>query len=387
MYTKEYLEQGYVVIPHVIEKEVATKLSGSVLNDVFRMVYKDEPVLPSQNDPESLRMLADYKLRKKRLRNPECVWTQGDSRRPILAKNSGMINICYNPDVREHVHFNPAVYHHIADLYNTPNVAYIHGPGKVSVKVEGSTEMPLHLDHNLFYRTRRVGADGRFDERVQAFVCGSIPKDVPLHHSGTIELLPYFHHYFKLAREFFHPKRGMIPLRNQRAGLHKLGKHFEKHLCEFNLFVREYTPVYHAIQAGIPQEKIEARKEVLQFALKHNIEVPKQVYPLSLTPVECNPGDMVCFNQKIPHRNLQNQSQTPRIVFYVRLFMVPENWYGSQEHSQLLAQIRQEVPKEKLLHERKKSLERRMFVRDETFVCSDPYTQELAEKLQTIRPF
>lgn len=387
MYKTTYEQQGYVVIPGVLSPVQVEELNDSILHDLFQIVFRDERRVPSYRQADNMLLLTNYDLRKKKLSNPECVWENGNARQPIYTKTSGMVNLCYNPLQQEYVHFNPTVVEHIANLYNEHKLAYLHGPDRVSVKVRGTNDMPLHLDHNLFHRLTEPGLDGRFEERVQALVCGSIPTDVDLQESGTIALIPYFHHYFVLAKEFFHPQRGWRPLTDKKRPFHKLGKEFLDLLDDFNDFIREYTPVYHALKDGQPSDSIRGNREVIQFAEQHFIDVPEECHTLELTPLACEPGDLICFNQKLPHRNLRNNSLTPRIAYYVRLFKIPEGWHGGHEHQALLARTSSGVAETEQRQARSNSLERTILGRDGSYQTECPAQRELYNKLTAQTPY
>ncbi|MCB9640927.1 MAG: hypothetical protein H6727_18675 [Myxococcales bacterium] len=384
--TQMYHQQGYVVIPQVIEPEIAKQLSQSVLSDLCQMAFSKEKRRIDPYAPETLALFLDPKLRAKRLRDPSCIWEDGNPRRPILTKDTGMLNLCFNPDVLKHVHYQPKVYAEIAELYGSPRLAYLHGPDRVGIKIKGSEDMPLHLDYHLFQRFFEPGIDGRFEKRVQAFVCGQIPHDVPLESSGTLALVPYFHHYFDLARVYFDPHTGLFPLPQKRSPFHILGSSFLKGLHSFNTFIQEYTPMYRAFEEGVPLEEIQGPPAALAVLKEHLIPVPtEEIYPLQLTPIDCQAGDLVCFDQRLPHQNLKNTSKTARIVFYLRLFEVPYGWYGSREHQQLLEKQKQGQNAASQHHEN--ALERRTFGRDGNFSHEDPQVMELYRKLNTLEPW
>lgn len=382
-----YEREGFVVVPQVLSQDLAQELCESVLQDACRLIFAHEENPPKPGNPGTIELFFDHALRKKRLQNPRCVWQDGDTRKPLIAKRTGMLNVCFNPDVREHVLFNPAVVSPVARLYGTQRLGYIHGPDRICIKGKGAEDMPRHLDHHLFYDySYKRGYDGRFPRRVQAFVCGRVPQDVPLRDSGTLEVIPYFHHYFALARVFFHPQDGLFPLPDNKSPFHILEGNFEAGLEAFNAFIRAYTPVYAALCDGLEPEEIDADEDVILFALTYRIPVPtEQIYQLAPTPVACQPGDLVCFDQRLPHRSLRNLSRQARIVFYVRLFEIPPGWYGSQEHRTLLENNARCLNTTSAQHNN--AVERERLMRYEPAIPEDPTRRQLHDLLQTIAPY
>mgnify|MGYP001383188693 CR=1 FL=1 len=382
---ERYDEQGFFVCPQVISSDCAESLSESLMKDLFDMAFHKERTPPSPLRIEDRRLFFDRALRERRLDDPNCVYAGGNPRRPLLSYNTGMVNLCLNPDIMRHVQYNPDVYESIAKLYGDRQLVYRHGFDRASIKFSGSANMPLHLDKNLFHDIDDVGYDGRFDRRVQAFVVGRIPQGIPLRDAGTIELIPYFHHYFVFARHFLHPKEGLHPIKDKKNGFHVLGKDFVQALKPLNEAIRLYTPIYHAIADGASKSSLDGPSELVDFAWKYRIPVPQKPYQLAFECVDCEAGDMVCFDQRLPHRNRRNlHEEVERIVFYVRLFPVDKQWYGSDEHREMMRLHVQGIAPGP--EHRSNVTEREVLKRDGSFACDEQEVNDLSYLLTGLVP-
>lgn len=319
----EYDEKGYTIYRKHISDDVADIVCQSVIRDACNIVFKDEPYPPDPNDPDTLSLFTDFNFRKKRLNNPKCVWRDGNTRKPIISKSTGMINICFNHDVQEHVTFNPLTIQRISNLYGTSELVYKQGFDRVCIKAKGSTDMQRHLDYHLNNPSLQFDSN-----RVQAFVCGKCPTDIPVHQSGTIEMIPYFHLYWKSAQKFFTSPFGKIKI--HQLVPQQLGKDFDQKLSMFNEFNRRLHTIRDNQLPITPDW--EPYKDIIET-------LPDKFHELQWTPIDLRTGDMICWDQKLPHRSLRNKSSTPRIVFYIRLYKTDDNWADSNLRRQLASDV------------------------------------------------
>ena len=319
MSKQEYQQQGYTVYHNHIDTDTAELVCQSVIGEVCDLVFKNETNKPDPTDPNTLNLFTDFNLRKKKLDNPKCVWRDGNTRRPIISKSTGMVNISFNHDVQRYVTFNPNTISKINELYGSDKLVYTYGSDRVCIKAKGSTNMNKHLDYHL--NSTQLQKE---PTRVQALVCGRCPTDVPVQHSGTLEVIPYFHLYWECAQAFFVSPFGKIKI--HQSVPQTLYKDFDQKLPLFNVFLQR---LHYIRDNNIPINDAWKPYQHLMNTL------PPTYHEIKWTPILLRTGDMVCWTQKLPHRSLQNKSTTARIVFYVRLFTVDENWFGTPHQQQV----------------------------------------------------
>lgn len=316
-------EAGYTVISQVYSKEecnrLATSITGEVIDIVFRdrnIKFKDLQDLSTDNF-KNLELLTDIRLREEKMEHPEDIWRDCNSRNPIISKNCGIIDIHYNLDVLKLITTDKRLYELMAELYQSKELVHLDGPERVSVKSKGSVDMPQHIDSNLFY------SEVNYPSRIQCLVCVSIDPQVQSNpeDSGTLSVLQNFHHYWDLAAELFHPKTGLFPFPDSKSRYFLLPKNFDKqYLPKLREHIRGYTD--YLFRKVIPEDN-----KVLSFyqGISSKVKVPEKIKEIKWTAVICSPGDVICWDQKLPHRNVRNKFDIPRIVCYYSVFPVSKD--------------------------------------------------------------
>ena len=328
----ELAEQGYTIVRNFLSPEECQSLTRSFISASLGLVFGGTNI--DINDERNLLLFTDPALRKERLANPNMIWRNGNSRQPLLSKSCGMIDIHYNPEQMRMINFNPGLYDFMSILYQKKELVHSFGPERFSIKPQGSTEMPKHIDANPFY------PDVNHPERIQTSITLSIGKDVKLEHSGTLYLLPYFHLYWKFVGSLFHPTTGLIPYPNDTSRFFVLPtgpQGWDKHyLPLLRQYATEYTEFLY--RNGTPRDlapdvrALSPNARTLQFFARikaEGVTVPEQIKPLEWVGMNVSPGDIVCWNQYLPHYTAKNKSATPRIVCYYNVFPVERDWFGS----------------------------------------------------------
>jgi len=299
----KFFEKNGFVSVRVLDEKEAEEVAQSVLDDAYRMIFRGEE-LKGVPEPHSL-LFNDLKLRKKYLKDPKCVWKNGNPRKPKLSKSCGMLNRYHNRKVRK-ILFSPVAHEKLSSLHQVPfgrkvSLVYLNGPDRVGIKAKGAVNMDRHLDQHLFFPSER--------KRIQAVCClrvGKEEKKIKRKDLGGIEVLQGFHKVFPLASIYFRGKLGERA--SSKVVPQVLGKEFDKELPNFLLWLES---LFEPEKLAKEDEKV---RQIFQDLKLSGVPEIKWVVP------EVKPGELFCFLQELPHRNLRNKSNTERIVAYVSLF-------------------------------------------------------------------
>lgn len=338
--SNEFKTKGYTIYHNVLPPEICSELSNEILEQSFNLLFRDIPEneRPDYKDPTNYRLLVDSNYRRERNIPNTTIWLNGNTRKPIWSKNNGMINIYYIRKLHKYLHFNPQIFLLIANLYGHNQIGFTRGTDRVSFKVNGSVDMPTHLDYNLF--NDKINFD---PVRVQSFFNCSVPStnEVSVRDSGTIQVIPYFHHYWEIAQRYF-VSDGLHPLSNEEYAkiTQPLGKQFNKELPAFNTFLHH---LHLYAENRLPSNHI--TEEIISYNDLLNT-LPLEYHELKWTPIELRAGDLMCWNHKLPHGSLRNRSNTPRIVSYLAFFPFPSkdrgynyDWKDSDRQKELLEEL------------------------------------------------
>lgn len=316
---------GWCIIPQVIPHP--DRIAASVLQEIKQVFFQlpDEitavkALTDKGKDP--LVLLTDSKLREKYLEDPKSIWYNGNIRTPKIAKSSGITNIYHNQMVRDNVLFNKNIYSIINKLYHQltgkrEDSVYIYGPDRVCVKPEGSTDMPRHIDCDLLSTDTRKDVTPSPPNypnsyfRIQSIGCLQI--DSKEKNNGRTEVLSGYHNYFRLGAKFFSQYlpptastqgRNFVPIVVQEV--------FAKHLDDFIAYVDSF---YSSAQL-LPFEEtpLSEEEEFIYTSL------PKNKVEIEWICPKVRAGDILCFDQRLPHRNTKNKSSISRVVCFISLY-------------------------------------------------------------------
>ena len=322
-----YQRHGYVIFNKHLSADECQQLNAAALRSLFTLAFHEEPDPPEPNY-ENLELFADPKLREQRLANPRCIWRDGNTRQPLCSKSGGgMVDVHYLPEAQELLTMTHETFDKVAACYGHQRITQRYGPERFSIKFPGSDDMPRHVDTNFIFSENNVSA-----ERVQTLIATNIDTEIDPAQSGTIALIPGFHHYYRHAAIFFHPQTGGYPIKvdNKRfMVLQSTG--FDEGLAAFNTLLSEL----YEIKAG----KIEAdnwHRPYLDLPL-----VDDPYLPLAWTPIAMKPGDLICWTHWLPHQNLRCRSSQPRIAFYVTYFEYDDDYIDSEQHRILVKTLKQ----------------------------------------------
>lgn len=345
---KEYNDRGYTIYSEHIDSTTCQKLEDSCFEDLTNLIFRNYPKdeRPDLRDKVNWPILTSSAYRKEKRFTNEDVWNGGNSRKPYWSKNNGMYNVYYNRDCHEAIHFNPDTFLKVASLYGHNKIRLTRGMerlciklGEIKIKNEegktikytGSTDMPTHLDYHLF--NDEINMDR---ERVQAFVCIEVDEEIDPRNSGGLQVIPYFHLYWDIAKRYF-CKDGKHPLSEEEYKVftpQPWGKQFNEELPKFNEFLQKL----HSIEEN--NEEMDEYHDLLHT-------LPTEYHRLEWTPLKIKKGDLVCWNQRLPHSSLRNKSSIPRIVSYVTFMPTPSKsrgydyeWEGSEQQKKLIEAIK-----------------------------------------------
>jgi hypothetical protein len=317
---------GWCILPKVISEPevIASDIKAETVRCYLSDGFKEENKLGSDDD--ILSLLTDSDLREKHLVNPKSIWYNRNTRTPKVAKSTGLVNIFHNPLVREQILFNPNIYREICDLYGERAV-YLYGPDRVGVKPSGATDMPRHIDCDLL-STKFVLAAGEEPlsasthpfqlRRIQAVAC--LACDENARANGGTKVLAGYHHYFALGSLFFADKLKVSPPGAGRAFAPiQVQKLFSDHLEEFRDYVASYykeDKLRSYTRSPIRELRSLSREERVFI----HSSLPESFVPFGWEKPKVSPGDVFCFDQRLPHRNTKNSSGVTRVVAYVSLY-------------------------------------------------------------------
>lgn len=288
------MDKSWKIIIHVLDSETCNIISNSIYRDIVYTTFGLSGELDNYlRCPNSLKLFTDSKLREKYLKNPNCVWRHNFSQRPLVSKNCGMVNIYHNREVKDYITFNPNILNHIISEYNEKAI-YAKGPERVSMKVEGSTDMNRHMDTNF----------KNHENRIQAFVTLSIDISTnrDLSSIGSIEVLSNFNNYFDFYK-YFIEENSDYNSETYKSDKNPviLDKIFIESIPYFNNWIKE--KIY---------------KENKYPEIKKPINFQEMIWEFPSLKI----GDLFVWDSKIPHRNTKNKSCIPRIVSYISLYPI-----------------------------------------------------------------
>ena len=303
--------------------------------EALDLVFNRRGFPVDSSNSENLLLFTDPSLRVKKFGDSgkSACWRNRNSRQPILSKSTGMIDIYFNTEHLELVTLNKKLYREAVKVYGVGELVNL-GPERFSIKARGSPDMPKHIDSNLFYD--KVN----YPIRIQGLVCLEVGNDVQPRDSGTLSVYKNFHHYWDFAGQLFHPKTGLFPFPDRKSRFFVLPtgkKGWDKH---YEPIFREHAEMYtRFLFCDISPDD----SETAEFfeRIRKTVKVPEKLLPLEWEHIVLKPGDVVFWNQHLPHRSLRNKSETPRIVSYYNLFPVERGWYGSEEQLWTKKQFRE----------------------------------------------
>jgi hypothetical protein len=324
-----FKQKGYYIFKSVIPKP--HRIARSIIKEVKEIVFnrEDEKEVVAKLEEEGkdpLLLLTDNKLREEYLTNPKSIWYNDNIRTPKIAKSTGMANLFFNNQVRDKVLFNEDLYNIVSTLYSVlsgkeEDCIYLYGPERVCVKPQGSTHMPKHIDCDI--TCYKENTDLKHSPqthplsmfRVQTITCLQI--DTEEKNNGRTDLLSGYNNYFLLGAYFF---RKIIPKPKEEVG-HRftpvvVQEIFSKHL---DSFLEHINDLYDKKGKLLPKEDTPYSKERSTYERIYN-SLPKKKIKIEWIQPVVEPGDVLCFDQRLPHRNTKNDSPISRVVCFASFY-------------------------------------------------------------------
>ena len=327
-----YEEYGYVVYHEHVDRTTARILSRTALENFWKAAINEKLPKKMQNKttkitPKKLKVLWSEKARKAKGLDPD-----DNPGRGYLSPMSGKCIGSYLPAVQREFTMTIMTFETISSLYGTKAIAQIFGPDSYSIKHKHIGCESARLDANFIFDEilmipERVMASlvTMIDERrlEQPFINHGIPN---IKETGTLEVIPGFHHYRRHAARFFHPDTGEKPLDVGRGSPMWLPDNFDAALISFNVLLKELHRHRDACWAAPSRPKGHPIDPTAVSYVDLHKYLPMRFIELKWMPVKAGVGDLICWNQWLPYRTLNCLSKTPRIAFDVSYFKIPP-WY------------------------------------------------------------
>lgn len=338
---------GYTIIKGVLSPEKCEELAHHFARRTVDMVFTERGFdISKLSTEEALELLTTPAKRREHFGEQanESVWRNGNSRNPVHSKSCGMIHLHYDKHLLEDITFNEDLYEQAAKIYGCKELVHLDGLERICVKPRGSTDMPQHIDANLFL------PEVNFDTRIQSLVTLQIdtnPK-TKTRDTGTICLIPHFHRYWDFAARLLHPTKGLNhSLMQCRMENPPKGRFFalptgnegwdKKYFPLLQLHIKSYSDYIHRGARNLPEETLAFYRKIDAEGITIPNDPPRILEEIVWTPIKLEPGDMIWWHQHLPHRSLRNTTKTPRIVAY-GVWPVEKGWYRSDEQRWLATQ-------------------------------------------------
>lgn len=231
--------------------------------------------------------MTDSKLREKYLSDPKVVWINGNSRTPKISKSVGMFNLHRDERIFKEVTFNENIIREVKKCYDEffpvkrSKIIYALGSDRLGFKAPGSVKMDEHFDCDLSPE-RKVPL-----YRVQTVLTlNALGKN----EDGGIRIFSNFHHYWQAASIYYSETITKPP--------------FNIKSLDLDEFLKEVKNFYD--KDGNLLEK--------KYSLPEKFIAPKWI------TVNMKPGEMICFDSRLPHHNIANKTEIDRIVAYISLY-------------------------------------------------------------------
>lgn len=319
--------KGYVVVPVGYTSEelniLHTSMQTDILNIVFgsenqrkRLLKKRQFSLTSSN-PETWKLFTDVKLRKQVFKEPHKIWKP---RNHPLSRSCGMIDIHHNPDIHRMVLFDQRMYNILSQAYGKQELVHSAGPEKFSIKPPNATDMNKHIDANLWHE------ENNYPERIQSFLAVSVPTQGEWRDRGGLCVLKNFHHYWDFASCLFHYEFGLYPMPKTTSRFHVLPKNFD------NYFLPRLRETAQQYSQWLNENKRNFDPDLVEFftQIQDYIIIPREYNdkPIEWEYVEYQAGDVVMWNQHLPHFSARNNTDELRSVIYYSVFPVDHHWFS-----------------------------------------------------------
>lgn len=328
----QYNNQGYIVVKDKILTDEECQILKDKVFEFTNSMFKGEDIKIDPRKPETFQLLTNKDYRDKNLKNPNSIYhggtsKAGNTRMPLVPKNSGMSCQYYQPEKLKIIDSNEKLYEVASTLYDTNQLKL--EPSRWGIKAPNSTKMPEHLDCPFFDFNYNPGT------RVQSFVVIDKPIDVKVSNSGTIQLVPYFNKYFKLAQHVFHPITGVEELKYPKKHENSNQVYCKPKMFNLSLF-NEYIKMYTLIQEGKHPQGHVWYQHAKQIYDKYDIKVPEKAIKLEWRAINIPIGHMFCWDSTLPHCNLPNKSKKScRIVYYYCSYKQENNYHQTDQFKRI----------------------------------------------------
>lgn len=225
-----------------------------------------------------------------------------------------MTNTYHNKKVREKILFNEDIYNVITKHYTSltgieEDIIYLYSPDRVCVKPKGDTHMPKHIDCNLVcYEEENKTAPTNPLTMFRVQVVTFLQIDTEAKNNGRTEVLSGYNNYFLLGAYYF--RKSFTPE-------NKPGRYFSPLVVE-EIFSKHLNSFHHKKKL-LPKEETPLSKNKELFQRIYD-SLPKKKIKIKWTTPEVAPGDIFCFDQRLPHCNTKNDSEITRVASFVSLY-------------------------------------------------------------------
>lgn len=328
---EHYQKHGYVVVDLLTDQQVRDLCDELV--DFLQFTLGEEKHVLDLTNPLTFKIFTDKEYATKNLTNPEILQEPGHQYKANwIRKSTGMIGAYFLPQKQKYITCNSDLQNMIKQLLNVENILSM--PAKSGIKATEASHMPWHFDtdpfqkHSLLEWPSFVKPPLKAGDRVQAVII--LHAHDTNKNAGNLQLVPRFHHYWDDFKEFVTEQKW----EPKSKGIYEI-KSLPKMLKEFNEYLISKYPHFILLKP----EKIQVK-----------------------------PGQVVLWNNVLPHRSMENKSPTPRLVSYVEFYAVEPDFkdylcwpswvqqmksgsYGKNRQEQAYLKLNQHLVNNELLSE------------------------------------
>ena len=102
-----------------------------------------------------------------------------------------------------------------------------------------------------------------------------------------------------------------------------------------------YTQIKNAIKNNDKQITQYYQQNYIDYIGTITIKVPEIYKVMRWVPIKTKIGDLVCWDVRLPHCNLENATMIPRMVSYIQLYEIPDDWCENNFHNELKNNLKQ----------------------------------------------
>jgi|SRR5579885_3448815 len=302
---KKYIQHnGYRIYLSSVSPVACQNCFIQTTLEICHLFFQNHTSLLIENyGMDTTKMIFDHSQRSQIIPNFEFQNKEKNSRNEKIMKKSGKTNLFLSPQIMT-IRKDKTIYSILTDIYKNDKLAFTNGLDHIIYKVKGSEEYPPTLDCKINQNLEDFnGLNNPF--HYSCMVCISSSKGQS---SGKMSLLENFDYHFDFIKTLV-DNRGKFPLEKQKKDA-------------------DYT-VLDNLNIELVNQEISKK----YFGIK-------DIRLLKWVEIDLNPGDVLIFDCRIPYKIEKNDIDIPVMYIPISLRPVPQNWYKSRKHSNLVNAIK-----------------------------------------------